>query len=266
RSGTTWLQDIMGTLGDAEIWEEPFVGNLFGRFYYEWAQEGQLRARNFILGEPVRAAWTRGIRRFVLEVSKGRFPMIDEHKEVIVKEPSGSIGAPLLLQALPESKVVLLIRDPRDVAASYLDASHKGAWLYNRRSGGWIKDSELADRDPDEFVRRIAEEYVLHVGNAREAYDTHDGPKALVRYEDLTADTVGTVEKMYARLGITVDGEEIEQAVKQHSWENIPGEEKGSGKFYRKGKAGSWREDLSPGQVKIVEEATAPLLKEFYPE
>jgi predicted O-methyltransferase YrrM len=265
RSGTTWLRDVLATLCDAEVWEEPFVGDLFGRFYYERAQEGQLTARNFVLGDPVRAAWTRGIRRFVLEVSKGRFPMIDDRKEVIVKEPNGSVGAPLLLGALPESKVVLLVRDPRDVAASYLDGSRKGAWLHNRRSGGWIKESGLADCDPDEFVRRISEEYVLHVGNAREAYEAHEGPKALVRYEDLAADALGTAAKICARLGIPAGDEEIEQAVRQHSWENIPEGEKGSGRFYRKGRAGSWREDLSHGQARIVEEVTAPLLEEFYP-
>ncbi|HEU4494146.1 MAG TPA: hypothetical protein VFR69_08145, partial [Rubrobacteraceae bacterium] len=55
-------------------------------------------------------------------------------------------------------------------------------------------------------------------------------------------------------------------AVEKHSWENVPEEEKGEGKFHRKATPGGWREDLTPGQAQIVERITAPLLKEFsYP-
>jgi Sulfotransferase domain len=52
--------------------------------------------------------------------------------------------------------------------------------------------------------------------------------------------------------------------VEKHSWEAIPETEKGEGKFYRKGTPGSWRDDLTPEQAQIVEDITAPLLKEFY--
>src|SRR3712207_6950789 len=47
---------------------------------------------------------------------------------LVVKEPNGSIGAPLLMEALPESRMILLVRDPRDVAASSIDARRKGGW------------------------------------------------------------------------------------------------------------------------------------------
>lgn len=45
-----------------------------------------------------------------------------------------------------------------------------------------------------------------------------------------------------------------------------PEEEKGEGKFYRKATPDAWREDLTPEHVKVVEDVTAPLLKEFYSE
>jgi len=54
--------------------------------------------------------------------------------------------------------------------------------------------------------------------------------------------------------------------VEEHSWENIPEEQKGEGKFYRKGKPGGWREDLTPEQAETVERITAPLLADLYPE
>jgi len=44
----------------------------------------------------------------------------------------------------------------------------------------------------------------------------------------------------------------------------VPEEEKGEDKFYRKAAPGSWTEDLTPGQVEMVERIAAPLLKVFY--
>ncbi len=32
--------------------------------------------------------------------------------------------------------------------------------------------------------------YLLHMGRAKQAYDAHKGPKVLVKYEDLRADTL----------------------------------------------------------------------------
>jgi hypothetical protein len=63
-----------------------------------------------------------------------------------------------------------------------------------------------------------------------------------------------------------VDEGQLARVAGEHSWENIPEEEKGDGKFYRKATPGGWREDLTPEQARIVEGITTPLLEEFYPE
>jgi len=55
------------------------------------------------------------------------------------------------------------------------------------------------------------------------------------------------------------------RAVEKHSWERVPEQEKGEGRFYRKARPGGWREDLTPGQIDTIERVTAPLLEEFYP-
>ena len=87
----------------------------------------------------------------------------------------------------------------------------------------------------------------------------------LVRYEELRADTLGTVKRICSTLGMAADEDELAQAVEKHSWENVPEGKKGEGKFYRKATPGGWKEDLTPQQAETVERITAPLLKEFYP-
>jgi hypothetical protein len=265
RSGSTWLSSMMGDMSDHVMWGEPWVGTLFGNFYYGQAEKRKNHPQ-FILGRH-REKWIGSIRSFVLNAAAATFPKLEEDDYLVIKEPNGSIGAPLLMEALPESRMVLLVRDPRDVVASVLDAAREGGWLYESRNGGGAsKRRPPAEKRPRAFAGERARVYRRGVQNAKAAYDAHEGPKALVRYEDLVADTLGTMRRLYAALGIEVNPVELARAVEKHSWENVPEEEKGEGKFHRKGRPGGWREDLTEEQAKTVERITASLLEEFYPD
>jgi hypothetical protein len=263
RSGNTWLSSIMGELEGCAVWSEPSIGKLFGEFYYFDSREGQRRTNNFVLGEKQKDTWLGSIRNFVLDGANGRFPELGAGY-LIIKEQVGSVGAPLLMEALPESRMILLVRDPRDVVASWLDATREGGWRHERLDKS---DPEwgVAEQDPSAFVKQRASHYLKNVGKAREAYDAHKGRKVLVKYEDLRADTFRTMKRICSALELRVDAGELERVVKKHAWENLPEEEKGGGKFRRKASPGSWKEDLTPEQARVVEEITAPLLKEFYP-
>lgn len=262
RTGSTWLSRMMGEVEGHSVWFEPYVGDLFGGFYYG-ARPRRRASNNFVLGERQRETWIQSIRNFVLDGAVGRFPEVDEEGYLIVKEPQGSKGAPLLMEALPESRQILLIRDPRDVMASTLDAHRKGGWAHGRSEESTGEDI-MANERPDEFVRMRTETHYGRLERAWQAYEEHKGAKSLVRYEDLQADTLGTMRRVYAELGIMVPGDALSAAVEKHSWENVPEERKGAGKFYRKGTSGGWREDLTSEQVAIVEEITAPILEKFY--
>ena len=258
RTGSTWLSRMMAELGNQERWHEPYVGLLFGSFVYERLQNSKLLgSASFIMGEPHKKVWLNSIKDFVLEGARARYPNLREHQYLVVKEPNGSVGAPLLLEATPESRLVFLIRDPRDVVASRLDAFRKDSWS--------AQDRDLDSTDQlNAFTKELAEDYFNVVSQVQGAYGEHPGPKTLLRYEDLRADTVGTLKRMYEGLGIGVDEGSLQAAVAKHAWDRVPEDEKGAGKFYRKAKPGSWEEDLSPEQVRIIEEATGAVLGEFY--
>lgn len=263
RSGSTWLRSMMAELGEHKVWEEPGIGRLFGDFYRK-AQKRELASPNFIMGNPTRQGWIRLIRNFILGGARYAHPFLHPEHYLVIKEPDSAGGAPLIMEALPESRMIFLIRDPRDFAASALDAARKGSWMYEAMNKAVWKEKSLADRKPDNFVRARANSYLQQIGSIKDAYNAHQGRKVLVRYEELRADTLGTMKRIYSALEIPVEEEILARAVERHSWESIPKKEKGEGKFYRKGTPGGWREDLTLDQVQIVEDITAPLLEEFY--
>ena len=266
RSGSTWLSAMMEDIDGHALWGEPWVGALFGNYYYRAVDERLHKDPQFILGLH-RETWIGSIRHLVLNSARANFPALKKGEFLIIKEPNGSTGAPLLMEALPESRMIFLVRDPRDVVASSMDARSEGGWNYERHKDQYLKRRQVpADKNPDAFVKKRAERYLEGMGKAKEAYDAHKGPKVVVRYEELRDDTVGTMKGMYSALGIEVDVEEIARVVEKHSWENIPEEEKGEGKFYRKATPGGWRNDLTPAQAQTVGRITAPLLNEFYGE
>jgi hypothetical protein len=272
RTGSTWLGEILGEPRGHALWKEPFFGVVLG-FRNNLANRGYVDSGQFVLGEPHRDVWIRSMRNLFLDVGRAKFPNISPRHYLLIKEPNGSLSAPLIMEAFPESKLVFLVRDPRDVVASLLDAAKKGSWYgYDRyeasvadalRSGG-LASSE--HRSEDGFVEQLAKNYVANVSAVREAYEGHpEEARILVRYEDLRANPLEWVTRICEKLRVEADREQLERAVEKRSWENIPEDRRGEGKFHRKATPGGWREDLTPGQAEIVEKITAPLLAEFYP-
>ena len=265
RSGSTWLSSMMGDMTGQALWGEPWVGTLFGNFYYSQS-EGLRNNPQFILGRH-RESWIGSIRNLLLEAATVTFPNIKETDFLIIKEPNGSVGAPLLMEAVPESRMVLLVRDPRDIVASALDGRREGGWHYEKHKARLYEQGKKApEKNSVAFAEGRASNYLQGMGNAKAAYDAHKGPKVLIRYEELNADALGTMQRLYSTLGVPVNEGELARVVEKHSWENIPEEKRGAGKFYRKATPGGWREDLTAEQAEAVERVTATLLEEFYPE
>ena len=261
RSGSTWMRTMLDDLLDGEVWEEPKVGRLFGEFYAR-AKPTQLGRTNYVLGEPTREAWTRALRDFVLRTAWASHPSVTPERYLIVKEPGGAVGAPLLMAALPESRMVLLVRDSRDFAASVLDATRKGGWMQEGMDE-WARKDIDSEKDVQRYLRALSRQYVRQMSNGKKAFDDHDGPKIMIKYDDLRTDTLRTMRDLCSALELPVTEQTLAQVVDKHSFENIPQRERGEGKFYRKATSGGWKDDLTPEQAKIVEDITAPLIEEF---
>jgi hypothetical protein len=72
------------------------------------------------------------------------------------------------------------------------------------------------------------------------------------------------MKRIYSALEMPVEEAELARSVEKNSWEKIPAEQKGEGKFHRKAKPGGWSEDLTARQARIVEGVACSLLRELY--
>jgi hypothetical protein len=265
RTGSAWLGSTIGELEGHGMWEEPGIGGLFGHFFYDRAVHHH-NSEGFIMGSDRKRTWLRSIRTFVLDAVEAKYPLLAEGGYLIMNESSGSIGAPLLAQALPESRMIFLIRNPKAVVSSALEAAEEYGWARDPKGNrigrevalGGIDESPAGRTEwhPDALVEKLASTYLQYAGNAKRAYEEHAGPKVLVRYEDLRTDTLGTMRRIYSELGMAVDEVKLSSVVERHSRE-LSSEEDGA--------ITEWcREVLTEEQMAVVEKKTAPLLEEFY--
>lgn len=253
RVGSTWLAQMFAMLPYFSMWREPYVGRLFGQLFYEHARPWQTDSEHFVLGQP-RDKWLPHVRHMVLDGASAATQSGPEGN-VVVKEPNGSIGAPILMDAVPESGMAAIIRDPRDVVASAIDADT--GWARKNAPGGKEEQARLP------LVRRVSNKYVSYVGNSLKAYEAHEGRKTLVRYETLRTDTLETMRTVVQDLALDCKDSDVLRAVEKTAWENISEEKKGTGKFHRKAEPGGWREDLGEREVAEIEKITGKMMDEL---
>ena len=101
-------------------------------------------------------------------------------------------------------------------------------------------------------------------------------PRHVIRYEDLHARPGPTMRRLLEKfLKVKVDGPKLAYAVRSTSFEKLKRQEdekgfferpKGMDSFFAKGRAGVWRDDLTPAQVGRLRDGFLPTLEKWYPE
>lgn len=155
--------------------------------------------------------------------------------------------------------VVYVLRDPRDVLVSYY---HYNRFL-NKKFDLTLADYLRADnRWPCDWNEHV-ESWLTPKRHPR---------MIVVRYEDLHTDTAGAIHRILTLAGITVVASRIQAAIDAARFDRMRLVEEKFGvsnkagdpveRFVRKGKVGSWREEMGPKEREIFERRYGRLMRE----
>jgi omega-hydroxy-beta-dihydromenaquinone-9 sulfotransferase len=136
------------------------------------------------------------------------------------KNPTFSGRVESLIEAFPDARIVVPVRNPYDTIPSLLKLL-QSSW----RARGW-DDARMAGS-----LAALAEQSFHTYRYPLDVLERHpDTPQAVVDYRDLVADPKGTVEAVYKQLGLPVSPELTEALAARQSRE--AGHEGGAGTRY----------------------------------
>jgi hypothetical protein len=278
RSGSTWLLRLLGEHPAVAPMNEPLIGLYLSPFLCDLPgfeattldsdtfsiRTVQARKPAQFFAEEFRPVWNRTLRRLIRERFMAhllRFPASKRASEtlLLVKEPSGSQSADLIMGALPRSRLLFLLRDGRDVVDSELAANSPGSWISQEFPGA----RGIGADDRLEFVTKSACKWLWRTEVVEAAFARHSGPKLLVRYEDLRRESLQQVRAVYDWLGLAVDEADLRDHVERHSFEQLPEGARGPLSFFRSSEPGAWRTNLSPEEQAAVERIIGPKLRKL---
>ena len=163
----------------------------------------------------------------------------------------GPTGLPVIS---PDATRIALyvIRDPRDVAISY--AHHAGMSHKAAVECLATTDSAVAG-DATQLLPQMRQCLGTWSEHVLSWVDQDWFPVHVIRYEDCITAPVKTFREAFVAGGLCPSEAEVADAVARASWDRLKEQEAQAGfrersgrdvSFFRRGKAGSWKEELSP--------------------
>ncbi len=264
KSGNTWTRVFLHNLLDLENGEpvsEPDINRL-NRFSV-W----DVSARRYeeILGRHPgfcsRADIARVrplIQQQIVDEADG-VAFVKTHNALIMDRGSPAINMKVT------SGAIYIIRNPLDVAVSFahhIDADLDAAIEIMGREGMETRMNEAA-------VYEVYGSWSAHVDSW-----TRSGHRAIhvMRYEDMSEQPFATFRKLANFLLLDPSDAILRRAIELSSFERLSAQEKKSGfqekpqnrsRFFRKGKTGSWRDELNPAQVARIMRDHEALMRKF---
>jgi hypothetical protein len=152
------------------------------------------------------------------------------------------------------SGAVYILRNPLDVAVSY---SFYAAEPIDKSIQDMANSQLALGAKPTRLYTHVRQKLGSWSQHVTSWADQRLIPVQIVRYEDLLAQPLEAFAGVVSFMGLAVDPERLQKAVEAASFTRLQKQEKDRSfgerppraqAFFRQGKAGSWREALSPAQ------------------
>ena len=172
----------------------------------------------------------------------------------------------LLFPTESSACVVYIVRNPLDVVVS--QAFHDGDAEMDRAIDMLCDPDAAISGGPGLQLRQVLTDWSSHVASW---IDQSATPLVTVRYEDMLQDNFGILRSVVATAlpDVAISEERLHNAVARTRFSKLQRIEQEQGfrerrpnqaRFFRQGKAGGWRDYLTPDQVRHICSAHAPMM------
>jgi omega-hydroxy-beta-dihydromenaquinone-9 sulfotransferase len=166
-----------------------------------------------------------------------RLLTVQQSKPMVLKSPTHGFRLPLLPSLFPQSRFVVIERNPYEVFASNLKLWHTLLDMYG-----------LESTSSEQIESFVLAAYVIHEEAIAEGIrNLRPGTVSRVRYEDLVADPLGQIKRIYSELKLT-GFEDVQPALEQYI-ASVSAHQRN-------------RFVLSPAQKDAVDELWGPLIRD----
>lgn len=260
RSGTTWLLHQLSY--NTGTMDEPFITQQL-TFSVRGITDKIVRVIDqrankidYFFSKRYKNTWLFFLRKLILNRIYAQFP--DLSQKIIIKEAMTIGSSDIIQECLPNSKIIILLRDGRDVMDSRLDAILPDSWMTK------VGVTPMKPEDRIETIKFLAMAWVETIEILMKTHHEHKKElQILVRYEDLRKNTLEELQKIYDFLQIDIKRNELEKIVEKNRFENIPNELKGKGKFTRFASIGKWEENFTEFEKSIINEIMGSTLEKI---
>jgi hypothetical protein len=260
RSGTSWLQGMLGTLPEIATVRETHLSDDYLRLMLKcWRDERQRPDPDGLKAILSEVEFYDCLKVFCDRIF-AKFVELNPQAEIILEKTPGNLNFVDLLNHLyPEAYFIHVIRDPRAVVASHLALKQeKWSWLTADTNHvdialKWTKAIEKRDRAATLLNQRFLE----------------------VPYEDLKTDQTLVLFKITNFLGLNYTQQQLKNLIPQVSASdldqnkaNLPEHNPffdNRPNFFRRGEVDSWQQELTKEQIIDIESVCLrPMLNHGY--
>jgi len=273
RSGSTWLLRMLADTGEVATIDDPHIGHHLGVWRpipLAWAAADEVPdlttltevkrdKPDYFFSDRYRSSWIPALRLLVAErfAAQARAENRRPDPMIVVKEP-GSHAAEILFDLFPDSRLLFLLRDGRDVVDSWVDAYQGGSWA--QEEGAF----QVAAHGRVALVRWLASVWLFRTEAVERAFARLPcDQRVLVRYEDLLREPVVELSRIARMLELDADGRRLARIAAGRDFAQVARDERGDGNFVRAANPGRWRQNLTPWERDAMLEIIGPKLEDL---
>ena len=205
--------------------------------------------KDYFFCDEFNKTWIFFLRKLILNRIHAQFQ--DLETPIIIKEPNGSIGGDIISKALPNSKIIIMLRDSRDIIHSDFALNSKDG--FTTKTGRILKP--IQEKNRLNQIKQRSKIWNSLIEILLNTFKNHSSDlRYMIKYEELRTNTFSELKKLYQFIDITFSDDILYKIIEKYTFENLSIESRGIGTEKQFAKIGIWKENFTSLEISTLNE------------